>query len=148
MRSQTYVAADARTVRAPGFTHADRRGLTAAGGVVLLVLLAVAGAAFDVMTGSGLRMGFAACFVAGCALTALTVHREDLGAAVVMPPLVYVTLSVVIGALARTQNTGSFVLQQAIELVNAVVLGAPVLLLGAAAAALVAGMRWLGGRTA
>ena len=127
---------------------ADRRGLTAAGGVVLAALLAVAGAAFDVLTGSGLRTGFAACFVIGCLLTALTAHREDLVAAVVMPPLIYVTLSVAIGALARTQNTGSFVLQQAIELVNAVVLGAPVLLLGTAAAALMAGLRSLGGRTA
>ena len=125
---------------------ADRRGLTAAGGVVLSLLVGVAGAAFDVLTGSGLRTGFAIGFVAGCVLTALTVHREDLRAAVVMPPLIYVTLSVVIGALARTQNTGSFVLQQAIELVNAVVLGAPVLLLGTAAAALLAGLRWLGAR--
>jgi hypothetical protein len=140
------VAADARSARAPGLVLADRRGLTAAGGVVLSVLVTVAGAAFDVLTGSGLRSGFALCFGAACVLTALTVHREDLGAAVVMPPLVYVTLSVVIGALARTQNTGSFVLQQAIELVNAVVLGAPVLLLGTAGAALVAGLRWLGGR--
>jgi hypothetical protein len=149
VRSQTYVAADARTARAlPGLVLADRRGLTAAGGVVLSLLLGVAGAAFDVLTGSGLRTAFAACFVVGCVLTALTVHREDLGAAVVMPPLIYVTLSVVIGALARTRNTGSFVLQQAIEIGNAVVLGAPVLLLGTAAAALVAGLRWLGGRTA
>ena len=143
------MAADARTARAfRGLTLADRRGLTAAGGVVLSLLLGVAGAAFDVVTGTGLRTGFAVCFVVACALTALTVHREDLGAAVVMPPLVYVTLSVAIGALARTQNTGSFVLQQAIELVNAVVLGAPVLLLGTAVAALIAALRWLGGRTA
>lgn len=132
----------------PGVLLADRRGLSAAGGVVLSVLLSVAGAGFDVLTGSGLRMGFAGCFLAGCILTALLVHREDLGAAVVMPPLIYVILSLGIGALARTANSGSFVLQQALELVNAIVLGAPVLLLGTGAAALVAGARWLGGRGA
>jgi hypothetical protein len=143
------VAADARTARAlPGVHLADRRGLSAAGGVVLSVLLGVGGAAYDVLTGSGLRFGFAAGFVAGCVLTALLVHREDLGAAVVMPPLVYVALSLGIGAVARTAASGSLLLQQALELVNAVVLGAPVLLLGTGAAALVSGARWLGSRDA
>ena len=127
-------------------TLADRRGLTAAGGVVLSLLVGLAGATFDVLTGSGLRTGFAVAFVAACVLTALLVHREDLKAAVVMPPLIYVALALGIGAVARTAGAGSFVLQQAVELVNAVILGAPVLLLGTASAALIAVLRWLGSR--
>ena len=75
-------------------------------------------------------------------LAALTVHREDLLAAVVMPPLVYVVLVLLGGVVERTASSGSFLLQQAIELVNALVLGAPVLLAATGLALLVAVVRW------
>ena len=47
----------------------------------------------------------------------------------------------------RTGGAGSFLMRQAVELVNALVLGAPVLMAGFGAAVLVAVARWLGGRT-
>jgi hypothetical protein len=74
-------------------------------------------------------------------LAAVTVHREDLLAAVVMPPLVYVVLVLLGGAVERTASSGSFVVQQAVELVNALVVGAPVLLLATGLALLVAVVR-------
>ena len=129
-----------------GASVGDRRGLTATGAVAVALLLGIVGGAIDVATGPGLREVFAVTFVTGCVLAALTVHREDLVAAVVMPPIVYVVLALIGGAVERTAMPGSFLTQQAIELVNALVLGAPVLLTATGAALLVAVARWQVGR--
>lgn len=126
----------------------DRRGLTATGAVALALLLGVAGGAYDVVTGPGLGTVFGVFFVAGCVAAAAAVHREDLGAAVVMPPLVYVALALLAGAVERAGDPGSFVTRQALELAHALVLGAPVLLTATALALLVAGARWLHARGA
>lgn len=119
----------------------DRHGLTATGAVAVALLLGLAGGTVDVITGPGLREVFAVSFVAGCAIAALTVHREDLVAAVVMPPLVYVVLVLLGGVVERTAAGGSFVTQQAIELLNALLLGAPVLLAATGLALVVALVR-------
>ena len=112
----------------------------------MALLTGAAGAADDVVTGSGLGLVFAVCFVVGSALAALLVHREDLAAAVVMPPLTYVALAVVAGAVEGGVTSGSFVLQRALELVNAVVLGAPVLVTATVVTLIVAVARGLGRR--
>ena len=114
----------------------DRRGLTAAGGVILTLLGGGAGAAVDLVTGHGLRVVFAVCFVVAAVLTAALVHRADLRAALVMPPLLYVVLAVIGGTVDPEGATGSFPSRLALGLLNAVVLGAPVLV-GATLAALV-----------
>jgi hypothetical protein len=132
--------------RASGRPGADRRGLTAAGAVAVALVLGLAGGAYDVLTGPGLRAVFAVCFIAGCGLAALLVHREDLRAAVVMPPLVYVVLALVGGAVERTIGSGSFLTRQVLELVNALVLGAPVLLAATGLAFVIALVRRLSGR--
>lgn len=124
----------------------DRRGLTATGAVALALLLGLLGGAVDVLTGSGLREVFAVSFVGGCLLAAATVHREDLVAAVVMPPLVYVVLALAAGAVERTVGSGSFLTQQVLELANALVLGAPVLMAATLSALVVAVVRWTTGR--
>ena len=124
----------------------DRRGLTATGAVAAALLLGVAGGAVDVLTGPGLREVFAVSFVTGCVLAALTVHREDLVAVVVMPPLVYVVLVVVGGAVERSGASGPFVTRQGVELVNALILGAPVLLAATGLALVIALVRHYGGR--
>ena len=132
--------------RGIGVRVADRRGLTATGAVALGLGLGAAGGLYDVLTGPGLRTVFAVCFVVGSALAAATVHREDLRAAVVMPPLVYVTLAFIGGTIERAADPGSFVTQQALELANALFVGAPVLAVAALLALLVAGFRALRGR--
>ena len=124
----------------------DRRGLTTAGGALVALVIGLAGGAFDVLTGPGLREVFAVAFVTGCLAAALAVHREDLFASVVMPPLVYAVLALVAVLVDRTGGAGSFLTRQAVELVNALVLGAPVLMIGFGAAVLVAVARWRGGR--
>lgn len=145
--------AGGRTVRRPsvvehphGHGVGDRRGLTAAGAVTLALLLGAVGGAVDVATGRGLRVVFAICFVLGCALAALLVHREDLKAAVVMPPLLYAVLALVAGAVGSSGGSGSFVTRVTLELVQALVIGAPVLFTATGVAAVVALARWLSDR--
>ena len=133
-------------VRSSGASLGDRRGLTAFGGVLVALLVGLAGGAVDVLTGQGLREAFAVAFVTGCLMAAIAVHREDLFAMVVMPPLVYAVLVLVAVLVDRTGGAGSFVTRQAVELVNAVVLSAPVLMAGFGVALLVAVVRWLASR--
>lgn len=126
---------------AAGVAVGDRRGLTATGAVAVALLLGLAGGAVDVLTGPGLREVFAVSFVAGCGIAAFTVHREDLAAAVVMPPLVYVVLLAIGGLVERATASGSLLTQQAIELVNALVTSAPVLMAATGLALVVALVR-------
>lgn len=124
----------------------DRRGLTALGAVTVALALGLAGGLYDVVTGPGLRTVFAACFVLGCGLAALTVHREDLRAAVVMPPLAYVVLAFLGGVVERTGASGSFLSRQALEMVDALIVNAPVLISATALALIVAVARHMTGR--
>ena len=125
----------------------DRRGLTAVGAVTVALVAGAAGGFIDVMTGPGLRTVFAICFIAGCAFAALKVHREDLVATVVMPPLVYVALALLAGAFSQTPGVGGWMTRQALELATSLVLGAPVLLTATGAAFVIAVVRAVVGRT-
>lgn len=89
---------------------------------------------------------FALTFVAGSALAAWLVRRQDLRVAVIMPPLVYVTLALIGGAMENAGEPGSFLTQQALELANALVLGAPVLLVATGLAVAIAVFRGTRGR--
>ena len=126
---------------APRGGLADRRGLTALGAVVLTLVLSGAAGAVDVLTGPGLRTVFAVGFLTSCLLAAVSVHRQDLVAVVVMPPLVYAALVLLAGLAESGGSSGSLLLHQAIELFNGLVLGAPVLLAGTAIAAVIALLR-------
>ena len=123
----------------PAGAHiADRRGLTATGAVAVAISFGAAGAVIDVVTGAGLRTTFAVMFVLGCALAAYKVHREDLFAAVVIPPLAYVALAIVANLGSHTTVGGSFLKQQVLELVAALITKAPALLLATALSAAIA----------
>ncbi len=95
-----------------------------------MLAFGAAGGAYDVLTGPGLRLVFAIFFVLGCALAALSVHREHLRPVIVMPPLVYAVLSLTASAVEGWGGSGSFLQRQLLELANAIVLGAPVLVFG------------------
>ena len=126
----------------PAGAHvADKRGLTAMGAVTIALVLGFIGAAIDVNTGRGLRTGFALCFIIGSALAALLVHREDIKATVVMPPLTYCVLALAGAAIGHTHVAGSLIKQQGLELVSALILGAPTLYAATGAALLVALVR-------
>jgi hypothetical protein len=113
--------------------------LTAAGGAVLLTAAAALGAGIDLASGSGLRAAFAVLFVGASFLVATRVHREDLLAAMVMPPLVYAVITV-IAAYAQPPGGGieHGLRQRAIDIGTTLVLTAPVLLAVTALAVFVA----------
>lgn len=119
----------------------DHRGLTAAGAVAVALGFGIVGGAIDVATGPGLRGTFAVLFVIGCAVAAYKVHREDLFAAVVIPPLAYVALAVAANLTGRTTVGGSFVKQQVLELMTSLVTKAPALLVATGLAAVIAAVR-------
>lgn len=120
---------------------ADARGVTAVGAAALVVALGLVGGGLDAVTGRGLGPVFAVTFVTGCGLAAALVHREDLMAAVVMPPLLYAVLAVVVGTFEA--GGGGLIRAQLLELTTALVLGAPVLLAATGLAAVVAVARGL-----
>ena len=110
-------------------TVVDKRGLTAFGGASIAVGFGLLGAIIDVSTGSGLRAVFSVMFVLGCVLSAALVHREDLLAAVIMPPLVYMALAFVGASFQHSNITGGWFRQQTIEMASSLVLDAPTLIL-------------------
>lgn len=114
--------------------------------VLVLAVLGGIGAALDLSTGRQLGILFAALFIGSCVVSTLAAHREDLLASVVAPPLVYVALVLVSGGASTGSRSGSLLSRQALELVNEVILGAPVLLAGTGAALLLALLRALGRR--
>jgi hypothetical protein len=126
----------------PAGAHvADRRGLTATGAVAIALTLGVIGALIDINTGRGLRTVFGLCFIAGSALAAMLVHREDLKASVIMPPLTYCVLALIGAGIGHTGAAGSFVKTQGLELVSALVIGAPVLYIATGLALVIAAIR-------
>lgn len=74
----------------PATIRAGRSSLPAAGAVAVLVAAAVLGGIVDVVTGPGLRLGFAVGLALGAAAAALLVRPSGLPAVVVAPPLVAV----------------------------------------------------------
>ena len=120
---------------------ADQRGLTAAGAAAVALGFGFVGGLVDVLTGHGLRGTFAVLFVLGCAVAAYKVHREDLFAAVVIPPLAYVALAVLANLGSHTTLGGSFLKQQVLELMTALVTKAPALLVATGLAGVIAGVR-------
>lgn len=106
----------------------------------------LAGGLYDVLTGPGLRLAFAASFVVGCAVAALLVRTRDLVVAVVMPPLVYVVVALVANAVSGSPAVGSWVVRQALDLFTALVLEAPTLLVATGLSLAIAVARGLGRR--
>jgi hypothetical protein len=124
----------------------DRSGLTAFGAVVLVMLLGGLAGAMDLLTGTGLGLIFGIGFVLGCTLAALAVHSEDLRAMAVMPPLLYVALTLAGGAVEPRTATSGFLERQLVELASALVFSAPVLFLATGVTVVVVLARWLGER--
>jgi hypothetical protein len=61
--------------------------------LLLLVAMALAGGCIDVVTGGGLRLGFAVGLAVGSLLAAMLVHRRGLLVVVFAPPLVFLAAS-------------------------------------------------------
>lgn len=119
-------------------------GLPTSAAVLVAVGAALLGGAIDVLTGPGLRAVFAVFFVVGCVAAAALVRRCGLPAAVVMPPLVYVLVALMAAALQSHPGVHeSWLVAQSMELLTALITGAPLLLGATASAAVVAAVRLL-----
>lgn len=118
-------------------------GLSGTGAVLLALGAGLAGGLFDVLTGPGLRTVFAVCFVLGCALAALTVRRQDLVVVVVAPPLVHVVIALVAALVSGSSSVGSVLVRSALDLLTALVLAAPTLMLATLVTLLIAVARGL-----
>ncbi|MEP7055204.1 MAG: DUF6542 domain-containing protein [Actinomycetota bacterium] len=127
----------------PAVHMADRRGITATGAVAIAIVMGVVGGAIDVASGRGLRLVFAVFFFIGCAAAAALIHREDLLAAVVIPPLAYLALALLAGAVRVNGVGGSLLRRQVSELYDALIVSFPALFYATAAAATVALVRWI-----
>ncbi len=111
-----------------------RRSLTLPAAVLCAVTFTLLGAGIDVLLGGGLGFPFAIGFVVGSALAAGRVRRGDLLAGPVVPPLTFVTVVAAIAPLLPG-NTGSWLTDVVVQVGTALVLDAPVLLVGTALAA-------------
>jgi hypothetical protein len=75
------------------YTAQRRSGLTGTGAVALALVVTLAGGSFDLLTGPGLRRGFAVALVVGAVLAAVLVRTESLFTVAVSPPLIYIVVS-------------------------------------------------------
>ncbi len=106
-----------------------RRTLTGPAAVLLALLVCLAGAVLDELTGRGLGAVFGVAFVGACGLAALRVRRSGLRTVAVAPPLMYALVALLAGSLRgtavpRTANT------RLMDLVTDLVFGAPWLIAG------------------
>ena len=104
-----------------------------------MLIFALVGVAFDLITGRDLRTVSGICFVLGCALGTFLVRRSDLRKMMFAPPLLYAAVllgtSLVRGVVPRT------LARQGVELLTRLVLGAPVLVAATVVAVIVAALR-------
>jgi hypothetical protein len=87
----SYGGVDVRRDARPGGRRG--RGPSSLRALLLLVAVALAGGAIDVVTGTGLRLGFAIGLALGSLLAALLVDRHGLLVVVFAPPLVFLAAS-------------------------------------------------------
>ncbi len=124
--------------QAPRVQRAEH-GLTSPGVAVVVFAGTLVGLLIDAFTiDSGVIVGVA--FVASCLYAALQVRRSDLLAAVLVPPLVFLVLTVGRELIAPESSGGlsTKVLQVASDLATA----APALWAGTALAGVVVAVRW------
>jgi hypothetical protein len=107
----------------------DARGLTAAGCAILLLVLGFVGALFDLFAGHDLWVFFGILFIGAAALSAGRAHAEDLGATIVLPPLVYFVIAFIFTLISPRSGTHTGGSRQfAIDLGGELVFSAPILL--------------------
>lgn len=135
------VPAQAKNTR--GGLLGDSRGLTAFSAAVIVLLAGGFGAMIDLAVGSSLGGAFGVLFTLACAFVAARVHREDLAATIVLPPLAYLTLAIITAVIEPPEggSLGGGIKDTAANVVQAMILGAPALLVATVAATVIAVVR-------
>ena len=115
-------------------------GLTTPGALIVGGLLMGVGAMADLTFGGSLGVGFAAMFVIGSAVMAMTLRVRSLASAFIAPPLMFAIATMAVGKLSGEVH-GSRAL--ALDTATSLALSAPVLFGGTALAAAIAVVRLL-----
>ncbi|OAA24198.1 hypothetical protein UG55_103145 [Frankia sp. EI5c] len=119
-----------------------RRGLSALGAALLVVVAGGLGAVIDSLLFDNLRYVFGVLFVASCVVAALRAHVDDLIGVVIMPPLAYAVITIIVGYLNPEAGDGSTGLRnRAIDVGSEMILHAPVLLAAVILVAVIAAVR-------
>ncbi|CAO5181666.1 DUF6542 domain-containing protein [Frankia sp. AiPs1] len=113
----------------PTLFTGSRRGLTALGTALVVLVLGGVGAAIDTAAFGSLKYCFGMLFIGACVLVAVRVHTDDLLGVVIMPPLVYALITIGVGYLHPSTGDGSTGLRdKAIDIASEMILHAPILL--------------------
>jgi hypothetical protein len=125
---------------------ADWRGLTAAGAATIVVVASSVGALLDAVLNLSHHRAFTILFALSSAGTAWRVHREDMFTSICIPPIVFVFVTI-IGGLFANNGVGGVASRTALQLVTALLIDAPQLLLAASLAIIVVILRLIAGRS-
>ena len=115
-------------------------GLTAPGVAVIVLGASALGAVIDSIVRGDLGTFFAIMFVASSVYAATQVRRRDLLAAVIVPPLVFLTI-LGVHELVSPTGTSRALIDLVGDLVSTLALNAPTLWLGTGAAAVIVFVR-------
>jgi len=107
----------------------NRRGLSAFGAALIVLIISGVGAAGDVAVFDQLGWIFGVLFVLACVATALRTHVDDLVGVAIMPPLVYAAITVGVGVLHPASGSGGGLRTKAIDIGSELILRAPSLLI-------------------
>ncbi|EFC81997.1 DUF6542 domain-containing protein [Parafrankia sp. EUN1f] len=119
-----------------------RRGLSAFGAALLVIVVGAVGAIIDSLLFDNLRFVFGVLFVAACVLAVVRVHVDDLIGVVIMPPLAYAAITIIVGYVNPAAEGGSTGLKdRAINIGYEMILHAPVLLAAVILVAVLAAFR-------
>lgn len=126
---------------AAGSATRSHPGLTGAGALLLMFVVAAAGGAIDMFTGpGGLRRIFSISLVVAAALAAFLVRRRGLWVVVISPPLLYLFVSF-LSTFAAPSGVFDSASKMGAALVGWLVYGFPEIAASTGVAAVVAGLR-------
>jgi hypothetical protein len=107
----------------------NRRGLTAFGATLVVLIFSIVGTAADIAVFGSLSWIFAVLFVLSCLAATLRSHIDDLVAVAIMPPLVYALITVGVGILhPASSGSGGGLKAEIINVGSELILRAPSLL--------------------
>lgn len=126
----------------PTVHQGSRRGLSALGTGLLVVVLGGLGALVDVVAFGDLGILFGLLFVTSCVIAALRVYVYNLIDVVIMPPLAYAAITIAVGVFRPSgESSGAGLRNKAIDVGSEMILRAPVLLIAFGAVVVIAAVR-------
>lgn|GEM_PF-2285294 len=107
----------------------NRRGLTALGASLVVLIIGAVGATADVTVFGHLGWIFGVFFVLACVASTLRTHVDDLVGVAIMPPLVYAAIATGVGFLHPATGSDGGLKTKAIDIGSELILRAPSLLI-------------------